>query len=417
MKKIISFIICTIAVLSVLSASASAPELSSSSAVLIDMQNEMVLYSKNADAKIDPAGFTKIVTALAVLENCDDLSQVITASAETIASCDFSFGNMGILAGENLSVDALLNGMLIYDAAEAAELLAGFTFGNYGKFIAEMNRIASAAGATDTVFANAGGYPDENQHTTPSDVAKIALYAMKNEKFAEIVKKDMAELPPTNKYHETRYLSNTNLFVGKARSLDFYSPKVFGVKTSNSKDGGYGICIAFENSRSRFLCVTAGADGATAAHTDAQALREFVIDGFTNVKIADKGDIIEEVEIPNGKTDHVLLKTADELSVRLPVDYDEEKITRWTSKLGELKAPIKKGKVLGSLNVSYDGAMVGGVDLIAYEAVEKSHGKSTRLFFKRIFTSPFFYVPVIGVLIAFAVAVLRAMKKAGRKYK
>lgn len=421
MKRYICFVLCILtAVFSVLPAAAAEPELTSSSAVLIDMKNEMVLYEKNENQKIQPAGFTKIVTAIAVLENCDDLSQVITASADTISACDFSFGNMGILAGENLSVEALLNGMLIYDAAEAAELLAGFTFGNYGKFIAEMNRIADMVGAKDTAFVNAGGYYNENQYTTPADIAKIALYAMKNDTFAQIVKKDMVELAPTNKYRETRYLSNTNLFVGKARSLDFFSSKVFGVKTSYMKEHGYGICIAFENSRGKFLCVTAGASGSANAHTDAQHLREFVIDGFTNVKLAEKGDIIEEVDIPNGKTDHVLLKTAEELSVRLPVDYDENKITRWTSKLGELRAPIEKGQVLGSLNISYDGTVAGSVDLIAYEAVERSGGKSIGLFFKAIFTSPFFYVTVVILVLVFFILIFKAVnekKRRRRKFK
>ena len=373
------------------------PELDASSAILVDISNPMVLYEKNINAKIQPSGYTKIVTALVVLQNCEDLNQMITASRETINDCDFSFGNMGVLANEELSAKELLEGMLVYDAAEAGELLAGFTFGNYGKFISKMNELAKSVGAENTNFKNAGGYYHEEQYTTVNDMAKIIAYAMENPEFAQIVKKGMVEIEPTNKYREKRYLANTNMFVGRTRSLDFYSPKVSGVKTAYMKDHGYGISIMFENSMGKFMCVTAGGKNSTSAHNDAQKLREYVAKGFTNVKIAKKGDIIEEIEIPNGAPSHVLLKASNELSVRLPVDFDEKKIFKWTEKNASIKAPIEKDTVLGRLIISYDGKNVGRVNLTAYDDVDFSLGKSINLVFTAIFTSPFFYVPLILV--------------------
>jgi len=416
MLRILTAILCIMNTFS-FPVSADAPDIKATGAILIDTQNSMVMYEKNSTARIQPAGFTKIVTALVVLENCNNLNEVISASPETIAECDFSFGNMGILANEELSVDALLNGMLLYDAAEAAEVLAGYTFGNYNKFISAMNELAKKAGALDTVFTNAGGYYDEQQYSTVADISKIALYAMKNSAFSQIVKKDMAVIEPTNKYHETRYLSNTNMFVGRNRSLDFYSQRVSGVKTSYMKDFGYGICITFENSKGNFLCVVSGAGNATEAHTEAQVLRQYAADGFTSVKIAKKDDIIEEVVVPNGKTDHVLLKTADDLYVCLPIGYDESKIYKISTKDNNISAPIEKDQVLGTLSVSYDGNEVGSTDLIAYSAVERSAGKSVRLFFISIFTSPLFYLPALAVLGAFAVMIYKANISKLRKLK
>lgn len=418
MKRVISVSLSLLLIfinILIIPVSANDVKLDSENAILVDMQNSMVLHEKNGTASIQPAGFTKIVTALVVLENCSDLEQVISAPAETIAACDFSFGNMGVLGGEELSARALLEGMLLYDAAEAAEILAGFTFGDYDKFISAMNAVATAAGAENTVFKNAGGYYDEHQHTTVADIAKIAQYAMNNTAFAQIVKKDIIEIPPTNKYRETRYLSNTNMFVGRARSVDFYSERVSGVKTSYMKDHGYGICISFENSKGKFMCVTAGGTNANAAHTDAQTLREHTTTGFTNVQIASKGDIIEEVSVPNGNISHVLLKTAEELSVRLPVGYNESDIQKWTEKIANLKAPIQKGQILGTLNIAYNGETVGSVNLIAYDSVEYSIGKSVSLFIGKVVTSPLFYLPILAVIMAFAVLVLKAYHE--RKHK
>ncbi len=414
MKKRIFAISCLLTTLTFLlcpTTGAAEVSLNAENAVLIDMSNSMFMYQKHSERKIQPAGFTKIVTALVVLENCDDLSQVITVPGDTIAACDFSFGNMGVLAEEEISAQALLEGMLIYDAAEAAEVLAGFTFGNYDKFIEAMKDISKAAGATNTVFKNAGGYYHDEQYTTVADMAKIALYAMGNADFSEIVRKDSVKIDPTNKYSEIRHLSNTNMFVSRARSPEFYSSKVFGVKTSYMKDHGYGICIAFENSLGRFLCVTAGGAGSTAAHKDAQTLREYVASSFTAVKIAEKDDIIEEIEVPNGNPSHVLLKTAKELTVCLPLDYDKSKIYKMTTKDKDLGAPVAKDEVLGQLSVSYDGSEAGSVELIAYDDIAFSPGRSVRHIFGRIAASPLFYLPLGALILFFAAAVYKHNKR------
>ncbi len=417
--RIVSVIII-FALMIPMTAWAEAPEISASNGILVDVKNSMVLYEKNSTSRIQPSGFTKIVTALVVLENCETLTDVIVASPETIASCDFSFGNMGVLGGEEIGVRDLLEGMLLYDAAEAAELLAGYTFGDYGKFITTMNELAVKAGATDTAFVNAGGYYNENQYTTLSDIARISAYAMKNQTFAEIVDKDMVEIAPTNKYRETRYLSNTNLFVGRARSVDFYSKRVHGIKTANMKEQGYGIAVSFENSKGNFIAIVSGAEGATSAHKDINTLRDYTANGFVSVMIAEKGEIIEEVLVPNGRTDHVLLKTADELSVRLPLGYDESKIYKMTSKSPTIKAPIKLGQPLGTLSVSYNGEEAGSVDLVAYSDVKSSPGKTVRLFVISVFTSPFFYIPVIlfvGLFIYLTAKAYKIQKKGKRQNK
>lgn len=393
------------------------PEIDGQSAIMIDMQNSMILYEKNPDAVIQPSGFTKIVSALVVLENCQNLGQVVTAPAETIAECDFTYGNMGVLGGEELSIAALLEGMLIYDAAEAAEVLAGYTFGDYNKFIDAMNEIATKAGATNTHFKNAGGYYDAEQRTTVTDIVRIANYAMNNPSFAEIVKKDVLEIPPSNKYRQKRYLSNTNMFVGRARSVDFYTEKAFGVKTSYMKDHGYGICLAFENSKGKFLCVVANGTNADTAHTDAEKLRQYASSGFTSVKIASKGDIIEEVSVPNGKISHVLIKTEKELSIRVPLGYNSEDITTTTNKPDTLNAPIAKDAVLGTMDVFYKGELVGSVNLVADDNVERSSGKSVRIFINKIVTSPFFYIPVGAIVLFIAYTVLKTFLAYKRRDK
>lgn len=414
MKKFLFGVLCLIILISTtftpaVLAEEIIPEIDGESAIMVDMQNSMVLYEKDSNLTIQPAGFTKIVSAIVVMENCQDLTKIVTASPEVIAECDFTYGNMGVLGGEELSIQALLEGMLIYDAAEAAQVLAEYTFGDYNKFIDEMNKLAAKVGADNTHFKNAGGYYNPEQRTTVADMVLIVNYAMKNPKFAEIVKKDVLEIPATNKYKEKRYLSNTNMFVGRARSVDFYTDKAFGVKTSNMKNEGYGICLAFENGKGKFLCIVANGTNAKTAHTDAEKLRQYASSGFTAVKVAGKGEVIDEVSVPNGKISHILLKTEAELSIRVPLGYDNKDITKTITKSDSLKAPITKGTILGKMDVYYKGKFVGSVNLIANDNVERSTGKSIRIFIHNVVTSPLFYIPVGAIVIFIAFVVLKTI--------
>ena len=89
------------------------PTVNSSNALLADLSSGKILYSKNTDEKIQPGGFAKIMTAIVAIENMVDKNETVIADVNTLAVYDYSFGHMGILADEMLSLDNLLHGMLL----------------------------------------------------------------------------------------------------------------------------------------------------------------------------------------------------------------------------------------------------------------------------------------------------------------
>ena len=183
------------------------PTLNAQSAIMIDMKTGKVIYNKNADTKLYPASTTKILTAIIALEKCEDLSTVVTASHAAIDPITLEDSHMGILVGEQLTLEQLIYGMLVYSANDAANVLAIHIAGSLDAFAQMMNEKAQSLGASNSHFMNPHGFHDDEHYTTASDLAVIARYAMGNEKFREIVKTARYIIEPTNKYEETRYLT------------------------------------------------------------------------------------------------------------------------------------------------------------------------------------------------------------------
>ena len=187
-----------------------------------------------------------------------DKNETVVADVNTLASYDYSFGHMGILAGEMLTLDNLLHGMLLYDAGDAAEVIANYTFSTRSKFIKKMNDKAVEIGALNTKFTNPTGFPDEKQYSTAEDIYKITKYAMDKEYFRDIVKRQRYEMKPTNKYKQNRYLDNTNKFVNSTSTGGYYTSKAKGVKTSYINDSNCGVIIQYENDNLKFMSIVSG---------------------------------------------------------------------------------------------------------------------------------------------------------------
>lgn len=378
------------------------PDIKSKEALLVDLGSGKTLYKSNSDAKIAPGGFVKIMTAIVAIENMLDKNEAITAKADTLAGYDYSFGNMGILADETLTLKDLLYGMLLYDAGDAAEVIAEYSFESRSKFIKKMNEKAVALGALNTKFTNPTGYPDEKQYTTLDDMYIITKHAMSNDFFAEIVNTGMHEIQPTNKYRQTRYLPNSNKFITRYSSDKYYTSKAKGVKTSYINDSKCGLILQYETNDIDLLCLVADSpyDGnLNYSYEDSRALIRYGTEFYTPVKVIKRGDILAEVELNNGKeTDRILLEAPEDLFVNLPKGYDEKKLKIKVEKEKGIKAPITKGQALGVVHIMYSGEEYSSIVLTSPQAVRADNIKG---FFKsiwKVISAPVLLV-TLGILL------------------
>lgn len=168
--------------------SARAPGISAGAAVVIDAEDGMVLYEYNADEKMYPASTTKIMTALVVLETMEQLE--LGLSSEIVVP-DEAQGVEGsslyLKAGEQVSVEELLYGLMLQSGNDSAVALAACIGGSTEHFVEKMNLRAEELGCRGTHFTNPNGLYDENHYTTARDLAYIARAAMMREDFRQIV--------------------------------------------------------------------------------------------------------------------------------------------------------------------------------------------------------------------------------------
>jgi D-alanyl-D-alanine carboxypeptidase len=167
-----------------LPAAAAAPDNSAVSAILMDGESGRVLYEKNADEKRQIASITKLMTALVAVESTPHLTDLVTIKPEWTRAEGTS---MYLKAGEQVSLETLLYGLLLVSGNDAALAVAGYCAGDVDTFVDWMNQRAATLGMENTHFANPNGLNDDGHCSTAADMAKLALECMKNETIAKIV--------------------------------------------------------------------------------------------------------------------------------------------------------------------------------------------------------------------------------------
>lgn len=425
MKKFVSFLLMLFIIQS--SVMAEQPpevpsDLRSTNLLLYDTSSGKVIYEKNSSQKIQPGGIAKILTAAIIINETDTIEQSITAKAEAIDSYDFTLNNMGILANESISIKNLLYGMLLYDAGEAANVLAANYSSSTKAFADEMNNVAKQIGCENTYFTNPSGMPDEKQYTTLEDAVKIVKYAMKSKVFCDIVSTQSHTISPTNKYSQPRHLNNSNKFIMNLNDNQYYNKYVTGVKTSYISNSNCGLIITYQKDSSKLLCMAMGAPyegGVNYATSDCAKLLKYGLNYSTPVKIAAADEIFAEIKVKGGKeNDKVLLVAQNDFYVNLPKGYDETKIEKIIEKNKKIKAPVSKGDALGQLTVNYNGEKYGSMVLTADQNVNYS---ATKYFIQSIiafFTSWIFILVVTLLILAFLWYTVQLNKvKRRRKYR
>ncbi len=353
---------------------AKAPEISAEAAILMQEGTGRILYEKNADKKMYPASTTKVMTAMLAIENLDPTS-TLTAS-ETSVQIDRDGSNMGILTGEVFTVEQLIYGLLLDSANDAANVLAEGVSGSIPAFVELMNQRAAELGMTNTHFMNAHGYHDPEHYTTARDMATLCQRAMESELFRKVVETPQYEIPPTNRYKEIRYLSSGNSLINPMRGHAYLYDGAKGIKTGHTSDAGYCLTSYAERKGLDYICVVLNAQYEypnNYSFVDTISLFNYGFGKFSLRNVADVNEIVATHDVQWAKgDDQVLLTAKTPLEALLPKTYFKELLTTKITVEEKIKAPVKKGTVLGKIEYLYDGESVGSVELVAAKDVSRS---------------------------------------------
>lgn len=222
------------------------PVFSAISVIALDVDSGVTLFEKNPDEVLYPASTTKIVTALVALE-VYRLTDVVT-----VANPPVDGQKMGLVNGEQITVENLLKGMLIFSANDAAEALARNFPDGYEAFIEKMNRKAQEISMTNSHFMNASGLENWQHVSTARDMARAGAAAMNNPLFSEIVgtKKITVTNIDGSKVHR---LSNVNKLIGTVDG-------VIGVKTGFTEHAKENLITYVRRNGKRVVISLLGSD-------------------------------------------------------------------------------------------------------------------------------------------------------------
>ncbi len=210
-------------------------DITARAALMYDLTNGKTLFSKNPTQHMPMASLTKIMTAVVALEHKKDDDKYLVPASALVGE-----DSMGLNAGEILSLEELLYGLMLHSGNDAAEVLAANYPGRRDEFTRAMNKKAQALGLTDTNFTNPSGLQgDGNQYTTAHDLLVMTDYALSNFPLFKLVASSVEHTIPKTTTHKEYYLENeTNL-------ISTY-PGVKGVKTGYTPEAGYCLVSYLE---------------------------------------------------------------------------------------------------------------------------------------------------------------------------
>lgn len=391
-------------------------ELNSKSGMLINLDTKEVIYEKNADTEQMPASLVDIMTAVVVLENCEDIDGTTIAADKKLYEefTDYEYQNdlryADIYDGDVLSVKDYLYALMLTSSCEAANILA-YHFGNenISNFVEMMNEKAEEIGASHTVFANPHGLYDGKQVTTARDMALITEYALSVPMFEEIATAGEYEVKPVSasSAHEgTWKWTHSNIIM--SASSNFYMDGVKGIKTGNLQLGGRNIISMGSSSGISYLVVLMNADfydennEARYYHIDdACKLFEWAFEHFSYKTLLPEDEELGEIEVKNAEGNgYVLVKPKTEFSTLWYDDIDVTAIKRTTVLEENITAPVKKGEKLGEIELKLGDEVIAHVDLVASSNVDKSFMKFNMASAKAYFSSSLFVAAIItGVIL------------------
>ena len=401
-------------------------------ALLVEKETGEILYEKNAHEKNYPASITKLTVALLVFEAIDagqlSLDQPITAHESAFEGLSIYGSTAGIKVGEVLTVEQLLQCMLIVSANEACNVVAEYVCGSISVFVERMNTRAQELGCTGTHFANPHGLPKDDHYTTAHDLYRITKEALSHELFATICNTVKHTVPATN-MSEERTLSNTNGLINPDSPMyrGYYYEYAKGVKTGHTDAAGYCLISTAEKDGVRLLCIVLGGKGTARANgttdfgsfSDTLTAYRWVFSHYGWRAIVSASDLICEVPVRYGRDgDSVTVRPAQTVSAVLPAaDSDgapqfEQQVTIYSERDGKpLEAPIKAGDEVGELTVSYNGTVYGTVKLVAAVDVAVSKGAYIAGHVAAFFTNPIVLVILLAIVLALVGYVLWLVRR------
>ena len=350
-------------------ANSDAEELETNSriALIYDRASGQILYEKNGEKQTPMASTTKIMTAIVVLENAD-LTETVTINAK---AAGIGGSRLGLKKNDKITVNDLLYGLMLRSGNDAAVALAIHVGGSIEGFANMMNEKAKEMRLTNSHFVVPHGLDNEGHFTTAYELAKMADYALKIDKFREIVS---TKLTTININGYPKAINNTNQLLGSISG-------VYGVKTGFTNGAGRCLVTACKRGELDIITVIIGADTTKIRTADTIKLIEYASKNYEVINIK---EIVEEkfeqwlninegrIYVNKGMREHVELYLEEpEFENMAVMKHEKDNVDVEFSSIFYLEAPVAEDQVIGNMKVLVNGETIDVLNICNKEEIAK----------------------------------------------
>lgn len=334
------------------------PSINAKSYILIDHNTHRVIAQQNADERNDPASITKLMTAYIVYKalaqqsiSVDDMVLVSEKAWRAPGS------RMFIEVGKRVSVENLLQGLIVQSGNDASIALAEYVAGSEAAFVDLMNAEASVLGLETTHFINVTGLTDPQHYTTARDIALLSSAIIR-------------DFPEQYKRYSVKEFTFNNITQHNRNKLLWRDPSVDGLKTGHTEAAKYCLAASAQRAGMRLISVVLGAPSINARATQSQSLLNYGFRFFETHALYGQDYALIEKRVWYGAEKTLQLGVAEPVHVTV-ARGQYKNIEPHLEIKAKLVAPIEKGQVLGKVFIKLADSSLAELDLIALESVQE----------------------------------------------
>jgi serine-type D-Ala-D-Ala carboxypeptidase (penicillin-binding protein 5/6) len=335
------------------------PTLKASASLLIDAKSGQILAQHNAKGRIEPASTTKLMTLYVINKKIKNGSlsyndKVLISKA----AWEKGGSKMFINAGDLVSVDDLLRGMIVSSGNDATIALAEHIAGSEENFSTLMNHYAQELGLKDSHFSNPTGWPDPALYTSAEDLALLArtLLEESDEKLFS--------------YYTAKSFTYQNIYQENRNRLLWQGNGITGLKTGYSEKAGYCIVASAQRQGMSLIAVVMGTDSEKARTEETQKYLSYGFQFFESHKLYDADTTLEKAPLWMGKEKTIPVGIKHPIYVTIPRGQ-YQKIQALIALKKPLTAPISPETPLGTLRVRFNEKVIVEEPLLSLDTIEK----------------------------------------------
>ena len=352
------------------------PVIQARTAILVDFNSDEVLYEMEADAVIYPASMTKIMTAIVAIDlikkNKLSFDDKFTISENAWRLSQAGYSSMFIMINDQVSVENLLNGIVIASGNDACIALAEGIAGSEANFADMMNEKASEIGMTSSNFTNSSGINDPDNVSTVRDIALMSKYLIKNYP-------DFYELFKVKTFTWDR-TGGDPIKQGNRNPLLYKNVGVDGVKTGYLAVEKYSLASSMVKNERRVIAVASGFETKKLRSSDSLKLLNWGFRNTNTFEISKENKSIFEINTWLGKKNKINAISNQDYYLTIN-KKDIRHLTVSLNYVGPIKAPIQKGEKVAELIVKKKDKIIKTLPLYSSEDLKKVN------FFKSLMTS------------------------------